>query len=59
MRKSRAGSLKGVMGCGALRIILSMAMNNYSTELIKQGRYVPVKNIRKLQFCLDGSTVKK
>ena len=42
MRKSRAGSLNGVIGYGALRITLSISISNYSTEFIKQGREVPV-----------------
>ena len=38
MRKSRAGSLNGVMGRGALRITLSISISNYSTKSTKQGQ---------------------
>src|SRR3989304_9506083 len=41
MRKSRAGSLNGVIGCGSLRITLSIPRNYYSTKLKKQGGKFP------------------
>ncbi|MCI0554687.1 MAG: hypothetical protein L0287_27380, partial [Anaerolineae bacterium] len=40
MRKSLAGSLNGDIGWGALRITLSISINNYSTKSKKQGRKV-------------------